>query len=334
MTKFGLQTVPAYPAAADATAEFDHQLAQMRAAIEAGFDSLWIPQHYLAAPFQYLQTVPVLGRIAGEFSGVTIGTCVLLLPLTHPVQVAEEMTTLDIISRGRLILGVGAGYSELEMRALGLDPTSRLGRYAEGLRILRQLWTGEPVSFAGKHYQLDTVQLSLKPVQQPHPPIWIGAQGEPAIRRAARLGESWIAPPRGPTALRQRLQIYQEARAEAGLPLPDELPVRVDVFLAENAQDALEQARPSLEATHGAFDRWGLSRVDPEEGVSGKPYEEWARERMFVGDPNDCLERLTEYQTIGFNHIIVRAHFPGIDPEHALRTIHLLGQHVVPALKG
>ena len=103
--------------------------------------------------------------------------------------------------------------------------------------------------------------------------------------------------------------------------------------MSENAQEALREARPSLEATHGAFDRWGLSRRDPEEDVSRQPYEAWARERMIVGDPDDCLKRLTEYQEIGFNHIIVRSHFPGIQPEHALRTIRLLGRYVVPALK-
>lgn len=274
MVKFGLQTVPAYPGDGDAHAGIDAQLTQIRTARDAGFDSVWVAQHFVAAPFQYLQTVPVLGRLTAEAGPMTVGTCVLLLPLTHPVQVAEEMATVDILSNGRLILGVGAGYSEKEMLALGLPPKSRLGRYTESLALLPRLWSGEPVTFAGQHFQLEDVQLTLRPVQRPHPPIWMGAQGDKAIERAARLGDAWIAPPGGPAEVRRRMAIYRAARAAAGRELPAEQPARIDVFLGENERTALEEARPCLEATYGAFAQWGLSRVDPHEDVSGKSYEE------------------------------------------------------------
>lgn len=328
--KFGLQTVPAYAAGRSAPAEFEHQLALVRAARDAGFRSVWVAQHFVASPFQYLQTVPAIGRIAAESGEMTVGTCVLLLPLTHPVRVAEEMATVDIMTNGKLILGVGAGYSPQEMLALGLDPASRLGRLRESLDLLPRLWSGEPVTSAGPNYPLEDVQLFLRPVQKPHPPIWIGAHGDTAIRRAARLGDAWIAPPGGPVELHRRMSVYTAARAAAGLALPDELPTRIDVFLADSERQALEEARPCLEATYGAFAQWGLTRISADEDMSGASYEDWARERLIIGSPDDCLRRIEDYRKVGNNHFILRVYFPGIDPAHAHRTIRLLRDRVLP----
>ncbi|HEX2171355.1 MAG TPA: LLM class flavin-dependent oxidoreductase [Dehalococcoidia bacterium] len=333
MIKFGLQMVPAYAAGADAVAHFNEQIALVRAARDAGFASVWVAQHFVAAPLQYLQTVPTLGRVAAEAGHMTIGPCVLLLPLNHPVRVAEEFATLDIITGGRLILGVGAGYNEREMTALGIDPRTRLGRYTEFLRVLPRLWSGEAVTSEGRHFPLEDVQLTLRPVQRPHPPIWIGAQGDAAIRRAAQLGDSWIAPPGGPTELSRRMGIYRAARVETGRPLPEELPARIDVFLAETNRQALDDARACLEATDQAFAQWGLARVSPDKETAGKSYEEWARERLIVGDPDYCLDRLAAYRAAGNNHFILRVYFPGINPDHAHRSIRLLGTHVLPNVK-
>ncbi|MBI3968410.1 MAG: LLM class flavin-dependent oxidoreductase [Chloroflexi bacterium] len=267
--KFGLQMVPAYPSGAAAAAELEHQLDQLRAARDAGFSSAWVAQHYVGAPFQYLQTIPTLGRVAAEAGHMTIGSCVLLMPLNHPVRVAEEMASLDIIS--------------------------------------------------------------LRPMQQPRPQIWMGAQNGYAIRRVARLADSWIVPPRTLTEVKERFEVYKAARAELGKPMPPELAVRIDVVLSENRQTVLDETRSALEATYDAFQRWGLSKVDPSEAVIERPLDQWAHERLIIGTPDDCLERLAGYGSVGLNHFVLRVHFPGIAPEYALRTIILLRQHVVPA---
>ncbi len=126
----------------------------MRLARAVGFSSVWASQHYLSDPFTYFQPLPTLGRMAAEAEGMQLGTGVLLLPLHQPVDLAEQLATLDVISGGRLIVGVGLGYRDAENEAMGVNPRERVGRFEEGLAALERLWSGEPVDYQGKHFSL------------------------------------------------------------------------------------------------------------------------------------------------------------------------------------
>src|SRR5205814_8531424 len=132
---------------------FAEHLAQGRAAGAAGFSDVWASQHYLSAPYTYFQPLPTLGRVAAEAGDMTLGTSVLLLPLHAPVDVAEQVATLDVITGGRFIFGVGLGYRDVENAALGVDPRARVGRLEEALEVLERLWGGEPVSYHGKAFR-------------------------------------------------------------------------------------------------------------------------------------------------------------------------------------
>lgn len=318
MIKFGLTSIPTYPGTEDPVQALDDQLDRVRLARDLGFHSAWVSHHILGAPYQYFQALPTLARLAAESGSMTIGTAVLLLPYFHPVALAEDLTTIDIISRGHLVVGLGLGGNAREFAALGLNIRDRVGRLTESVTILKELWTGQPLTFKGRHFQFEDVQLALRPVQRPRPPIWIGGAADGAVRRAARLGDTWVSSPRPAAAVRERSAFYEQARADLGLPLPEERPARVDICLAETSRQALEDARPSLVAAFGA--------------APDQSYEAWARERAIVGDPDECLKRLAEYQAFGINHFIARTYFPGSDPAHALRSVRLLGQHVLPAL--
>ena len=127
-------------------ARFAEHLEQVRVARAAGFHSVWASQHYLSDPFTYFQPVPTLARVAAEAEGLTLGTGILLLPLLQPVDVAEQLATLDVIAGGRLIVGVGLGYRDVENRAMQVDPRARVGRFEEALDVLERLWGGEPVA--------------------------------------------------------------------------------------------------------------------------------------------------------------------------------------------
>ena len=321
MVKLGLTNIPTYPGSADPVRALEDQLDRVRLARDLGFASVWVTHHILGAPYQYFQALPMLARIAAESGPMTVGTCVLLLPYFHPVPLAEDLATIDIISNGRLILGVGLGGNAREFAALGLNLRSRVGRFTESLDLMQQLWSGDPVTYRGKHFQVEGAQLGLRTIQRPRLRIWIGGGVEAAIRRAARLGDVWVSSP-GPVALvRDRWATYRRARADRGRDLPEERPARVDVFLAETSRRALEDARPSLEEAYG--------RPDASAGVS---YEDWVREWAIVGDPDDCLKRLAEYQAFGVNHFVARVYFPGSDPAFARRTVEILGRQVLPAL--
>jgi len=160
--KFGLglsvQHLPEEPQAA----RFREHIEQVRLARAVGFSSVWASQHYLADPFTYFQPIPTLARLAADARGMTLGTGVLLLPLHHPVEIAEQLATLDVITDGHLIFGVGLGYRNVENVAMGHDPKERVGRLIESLEIVERLWSGEPVAYEGRYFSLCGARILMR----------------------------------------------------------------------------------------------------------------------------------------------------------------------------
>jgi len=200
---------------------FAEHLEQVRLARQVGFASIWASQHYLSDPFTYFQPIPTLARVAAEAEGMTLGTGVILLPLHHPVELAEQLATLDVITNGRLVVGLGLGYRDAETLALGLDPKDRVGRLVEGLEVLERVWSGEPVNYEGKHFRLSNVRLSMPPVQRPRPPIWLAANGDVGVKRAARLADTWLINPHTalPTLERQLALFHARTSSPSTRPI-------------------------------------------------------------------------------------------------------------------
>ena len=179
---------------------------------DLSFDSVWVSDHIIlprhvesfypysadgVATFQpdqpYYDAIATLNFLAGCTQNLRLGTHVLIIPYRNPVLTAKMLATLDVLSGGRVILGVGVGWMEEEFQALGLDTFAQRGAVTnEYLRLFKELWTKEEPEFQGEYYQLSGVGFLPKPVQQPHPPIWIGGHTGPAIRRAAELGDGWM----------------------------------------------------------------------------------------------------------------------------------------------
>ena len=157
-----------------------------------GFDDVWLTEHHFTDDGHAPSPLVQAAAIAMRTKKIRIGTAVLLLPLYHPVRVAEDGATVDILSNGRFELGVGIGYRVEEFTGLGISRKQRAGRVNEGLEIIRRLWEGETVTFHGKHFHIDGARLTPPPVQRPRPPIWVGGFGPAAVRRAARLGDGYI----------------------------------------------------------------------------------------------------------------------------------------------
>ena len=157
-----------------------------------GYDDVWLTEHHFADDGHAPSPLPQAAAIAVKTKKIRIGTGVLLLPLYHPVRVAEDGATIDILSGGRFELGVGVGYRVEEFAGLGIPREQRGGRANEGLEIIRRLWEGETVTYKGKHFQIENARLTPEPVQRPRPPIWVGGFAGAAIKRAARLGDGYI----------------------------------------------------------------------------------------------------------------------------------------------
>ncbi|HKD67563.1 MAG TPA: LLM class flavin-dependent oxidoreductase [Candidatus Binataceae bacterium] len=157
-----------------------------------GFEGAWLSEHHFAPDGYSPSPVVIAAALAVKTRRMRIGTNVLLLPLYHPVRLAEDCATVDILSRGRFELGVGLGYRVNEFEGYGVPYKERAGRTNEGLQIIRRLWEGETVTFHGKYYHVDGARLEPPPVQRPRPPIWVGGMMKPAAKRVARYGDGVI----------------------------------------------------------------------------------------------------------------------------------------------
>jgi alkanesulfonate monooxygenase SsuD/methylene tetrahydromethanopterin reductase-like flavin-dependent oxidoreductase (luciferase family) len=163
-------------------------LDQIAFADELGFDSIWLTEHHFVEDGYTPSPVPLMAAIAARTRRVEISTDILILPLYHPVKLAEDIATVDVLSNGRAMLGVGSGYRDEEFAAFGTSRRERASRMEEGVSVLLGCWGDQPFSFQGRHYQIDGINPVPKPVQSPHPPLWMAATAEPAARRAARFG--------------------------------------------------------------------------------------------------------------------------------------------------
>ena len=258
-----------------------------------GFDSVWVSDHIIlprevdsfypyaadgVATFRpdeaYYEPLSALNFLAGCTEKVRLGTHVLILPYRNPVLTAKMLATLDVLSSGRLILGVGVGWMEEEFQALGLDTYAQRGAVSdEYIQLFKELWTKDEPEFHGEHYQISGVGFQPKPVQKPHPPIWIGGHTNAAIRRAAKYGDGWM-----PIGLRPPAILEPEELAEKITRL------RTQTRRAGRPEDAVTL----VFSTEVVF-----------EEASGPS------RRMMSGRPEQIAADLRQYQDLGVSNIIL-----------------------------
>jgi probable F420-dependent oxidoreductase len=314
---------------------FEQTILECERAEAAGFDSIFLGEHHNS---HVLYPTPLVGlaAIAARTRRIRLGTGVLLLPLYHPLAVAEEGAMVDVISNGRLILGVGAGYAPEEFAAFGVSLKERASRLEEAAGLLRRLWTEEHVDHQGRHFRLTDVTVGPRPIQQPRPPIWFAGWVESAIRRAARLGDAWLG---GPSASASELgacvRLYRRARAEL-LGCPDEAGGEIAtlryVFVADSLERAYAVAGPAfINFFESTYFRWPHPIVKRPPGELS--IQQLAAERIILGDPATCIQQLRRLeQEAGVRHVIVRISVPGIPPEQARESEELFAREVMPAL--
>ena len=309
---------------------------QVRAARRAGFDLICAGQHYLSAPYQMSTPFPLLARLAAESGDMEVASTVILVPLHNPVELAESVATMDAICGGRFVFGVGLGYRDEEYAAFGSERGQRVGRLRESLEVMKRLWTEEEVEHRGKFYQVPRVRPSTRPVQKPHPPIWVAANGDSAIRRAARWGYPWLVNPHAtvPTVAKQ-LALYRTELGRADQPIPQVLPMMRELYLAQDQETAYLESQPYLEGKYSAYASWGQDKALPGEESFTMPFPDLARDRFLLGSPAQVVQEIRRYgDELGVNYLIFRLQWPGMDQGRALRQIEIMGRDVIPEVKG
>jgi len=308
---------------------------QTRLAREAGLSAVAAGQHYLSPPFQAIQSLPLLARLVPEAEGMDLILGVLLVPLHNPVELAEMVASLDILSGGRVVFGVGLGYREVEYRAFGVRPEERVPRFLEALDLIRRLWTGEEVTHRGRFFHLEGARSTILPVQKPHPPIWVAGNADSAVRRAGRLGLPWFINPHATTReVARQMGVWEEALREAGHPDPGVRPATRELLVAPTVDEAFALARPYLEVKYRAYTQWGQDAVLPPEERFDVPFERLARDRFILGDPETVVQQILDFhRRTGANYLVFRMQWPGMPHSITYRTLALMGEEVLPRLR-
>ena len=308
----------------------------VRTARQAGFELLLAGQHLLVPQYQYLQVLPILGRIAAESGDMEIGTDVLLLALHHPVHVAEMVATLDQVCGGRFTFSVGLGYRPEEYQALRIAKSERLGRMLESLELIKRLWKEDEVNFEGQYFQVHNATLAVKPMQKPRPPILIAATADKMIKRAATLADAWSAYGHGTfeTLVRQT-GLYRDMLAELGKPFPPErFRLSKELYVASTREQAEKEVFPFIAQKYDVYKDWGQDTVLP----AGESFEgdiaSLSSGRFIIGSPEDCVAGVTaHHEAIGFRDFCFRLHYPGMPHRQVMHSLDLFAERVLPSLK-
>ena len=289
------------PTDREPTAIIDEAVEVVRAASRMGFAWVSIGHHWVSQPTVWPQPLPMLARLAPETGDLRLKTSMLLLPLLNPVDVAENVATLDHITHGRLDLGVAIGYRERELAAAGLTRKDRVAKLEESLLIMKELWRGDEVSFAGRYTTVSKVRMGFPPYQKPHPPIEMGAQSVGATRRAARLADRvFFGPQVAWRDIGKLVEIYREARAGDRPGAPGEVFASRSLIVGASKEAAHAAAQAYLERTFAMYRGWEMQEptmVPLQLGDSG--LDDWT----INGTPAQCLETLARARALGLDGV-------------------------------
>jgi alkanesulfonate monooxygenase SsuD/methylene tetrahydromethanopterin reductase-like flavin-dependent oxidoreductase (luciferase family) len=310
---------------------------QVRTLAAAGFEGFSMGEHYNIPGLQRLHQIPFLARLAAEAPGLAVGTAVSLVGLRHPVALASEIASHDVIAGGNSFFGFGLGYRQQELDAFELTKSERLHRFVEGVEIIKRLFTEDHVSFEGNAYHLKDVTVDPKPIAKPRPPIWIAANKDPGVARAARLSDGWmIGPHSAIDELRDQVALCRRAWREAGKEGEPAIPIIRETFVAPTREEALAKARPCLEKLYqDVYIRWGQHEAmgNPEELTWD--FDKLAHERFILGSPEECIEQIRTYQReLGTTLMFPRFDWtPGLSQADVLAAMRLFGEEVLPHVR-
>ena len=320
------------------TDAFAQGLEQVRDAERFGLDAIWLAEiHQQAARSVLSAPMTVAAAIATATSRIKIGTAVQVLPLTHPLRLAEETATVDQISRGRLLMGIGRSGNPRAYAAYGVPYSESRERFYETLDVLKLAWTEPTFSFHGKYHHFDGARAVPRPYQQPHPPIRIAGASEDTFPTLGKLGYPLFVAVRSGSlgGLAPDLRAYRAAYKEAGHPGSGQVYLRLSMHVADTDRQAMSEAESSIMAGYKKL-------VDQLEGspnarrraeladVLSLTYDAVLRDKVVVGGPERVADRLLQLQEqLGIDGILAELNFGAkIPPEMMMRSLRLLCERV------
>ena len=302
-------------------------MSQVDYADQNGLDSVWLTEHHFTDDGYLAAVTPALAAIAARTRRVTIGTYVLLVPFYHPLRLAEDSALIDVISNGRLRLGLGLAYRDEEFNGFQISRKERLGRTLETIEILKRAWTGERFSFAGKYFKFDDVRILPKPISLPHPELLWGGMAPEAIRRGAKLGLSFAC-----NLGKREVAMYRDALVANGRN-PDDFNVVSNriVYISDSAEQAWKDIEPAAMYQARLYAKW-LSAVGT--AAPNPPDAAILRRNSVIGTPAEVAEHLAEaIESTPMTELCVAMQLPGLEPRKAMRSLERFATEVLPKLR-
>ena len=308
---------------------------------ELGYDTIWTTEHHFAEDGWSPSLLPILSAIAARTSTVRLGTFIIVLPFHHPVRVAEDAATVDIISNGRLDLGVRQGYWLSEFASFGVSRKQRASRLTEGVDIINKCFTEESFSYDGKYWQLEDIELSPRSIQQPNPPIWVAAMAENSVRRVARLGYH-LAGSGGADLQRY----YDDELVKLGKRVEDHHIAQLRaVYIAETRKQAWDDCEQHLYYMMSLYDRrykeaddmkWGAAvmsapEVPPIGQLRNAKDLSFFQAPLIIGTPDDAIAEIERYTAeTRCTHLCMWMQMAGMPTAKARNSMALFAREVMP----
>lgn len=317
---------------------YEETLEQIRIAESLGFDSVWMSEHHSAEDGYCPSTLVMAGAAAVQTEKITIGTRLLLLPMHHPVRVAEDAAVVDVLSNGRFILGMAVGYVPEEYPIFGVNRKNRPSLMDEGIEIIKRCWTEEKFDFKGKRFKVEGAAVQPKPIQAPHPPIWLGASRGKAIERVAREADGFHYVGGAGVYDQFASAMRKYGRDPASIPVFDSR----DFWVSEDAEQGWEDAREHIFYSYSKYAEWGAAaavadgaNIDKRHEPATTPEEMRSMADLsgpFVGTPEQAVDFYRRRQAeVPISGTILRIP-PGIDHEKVVKYLELLSAEVLPQL--
>jgi alkanesulfonate monooxygenase SsuD/methylene tetrahydromethanopterin reductase-like flavin-dependent oxidoreductase (luciferase family) len=322
---------------------------------ETGLDTVWLGEtHFSPERSVHSAQMVLASSIATRTKRLRVGSAVHVLPLIHPLRIAEEAATVDQISQGRFEFGVGRSGNIRAYDTMGIDYLESRERFQEALEIILQAWSGETFSYEGKFNHITNARLTPLPYQKPHPKVRIASTAEDSFSRVGRLGFPIFLSMRGMDVneLETSLKGYHQAWQEAGHPGESgDISVRFPMYLAPSDEEAVEEPKETIEAFFQRMrERYERGRFEEILGGSGDlvearraraarlaalTYEDILETKVIVGSPERVIDRLTQFkEMLGLTGFTAELNPGGLLPKEAVhRSLRLLTEEVMPAFK-
>lgn len=315
----------------DSTALYAAVLDQVERAEALGWDDVWVSEHHFVEDDYAPSLLPLAAALAARTKHIRIGTSVLLLPLHDPLRVAEDAATVDVLSGGRLEFGVAGGYRREEFEGFGVPRSERARRLEEAIPLLRRLFAGETVTSAGPFYPCCEVSLHPKPVQA-RLPLWIGGFSEPAARRAARLGDGYIAiGPVGPLVALCRDELGRQGRSFETFQVAAGLPW---LLVARDPERRWREAREHFLYQMNLYAAW-FAEAGMQVANTARSDEDLQAQGVLVVTPEQAAERIRRYvQENAVTRFYGWTVPPGLPPGWSDEHVELMAREVIPAARG